>query len=154
MDAFESGILKNLKSKYEEFLEKQETSFQETLDEYKKSIKKFPPSFIENVVNFDSDEINSDFIKEYKRIFDGLKDEIDEKIEDLEQLDGEEHNEVFKTIYSLIKVKRGGKLDEDFEFNEDDDIDSFEKFNKEIEKMKGNKGKEKSLKQLRSLMNK
>ena len=153
INIFESGILKNLKSKYEEFLEKQETSYQETLEDYKKSMKKFPPSFMENVVNYDSDEINSDFIKEHKRIFDGLKDEIDEKIEDLDKLDGEEHNEVFKTIYSLIKVRRGGKLDEDFEFNEDDDIDSFEEFNKQIEKWKGNKAKEKSLKQLRSLIN-
>ena len=153
INIFESGILKNLKSKYEEFLEKQETSYQETLEDYKKSMKKFPPSFMENVVNYDSDEINSDFIKEHKRIFDGLKDEIDEKIEDLDKLDGEEHDEVFKTIYSLIKVRRGGKLDEEFEFNEDDNIDSFEEFNKQIEKWKGNKAKEKSLKQLRSLIN-
>ena len=150
MEYLEAGDIKSQKPKYEAFLKTQQASFHQTIEDYEKYIKKFPSNFIENVINEEALEMTQGFLREYKRVFDEVIAKISEKLEEFEEIDGE-NVEFFKTLFMLIKVKKGAKLDEEFEFNEE--IDAFEEFRKDInEKLKGKKAKEKTMKKLKSVI--
>ena len=89
---------------------------------------------METLNNHKITELSSEFKHVYKKVYEGLLDTVGGNIENFKEKSIEELH-FYNFLLKLLKVKKIWELGKEFEFKEDDPINSVTIFNDEIAKL-------------------